>query len=33
MATTLLDAHATPDDDALVFVARYRAAPAATSAT
>lgn len=26
LATTLLDAHATPDDDALVFVARYRAA-------
>jgi serine phosphatase RsbU (regulator of sigma subunit) len=33
MATALLDAHATPDDDALVLVARYRAAPAATSTT
>jgi len=32
MATALLDAHATPDDDALVFVARYRAAQAETSA-
>jgi hypothetical protein len=33
LATSLLDAHATPDDDALVFVARYRAAPPETSAT
>jgi hypothetical protein len=31
LATALLDAHATPDDDALVFVARYRAAHAETS--
>jgi phosphoserine phosphatase RsbX len=33
LATQLLDAHATPDDDALVFVARYRAAPRPPSAT
>jgi len=32
MATALLDAHATPDDDALVFVARFRAARTQTSA-
>jgi len=32
MATALLDAHATPDDDALVFVARFRAARIQTSA-
>jgi hypothetical protein len=33
LATALLDAHATPDDDALVFVARYRAASTETSAS
>jgi hypothetical protein len=33
MAAALLDAHATPDDDALVFVARYRAPNAPTSAS
>jgi phosphoserine phosphatase RsbX len=32
LAAAMLDAHATPDDDALVFVARYRAATAAPSA-
>jgi hypothetical protein len=32
MATALLDAHALPDDDALVFVARYRASRTHTSA-
>jgi hypothetical protein len=33
MAGALLDAHATPDDDALVLVARYRAAAADPSAS
>jgi hypothetical protein len=32
MATQLLDAHATPDDDALVFVAHFRAARTPTPA-